>query len=187
MHYGLSCPVHTDSAVHLHTRSALYSWAWSEILKLSTSQQCRVTRACSAPFKLRLGRLNALQSVSLRYSKFLCRSLSFSDSAEKCNSIKNMTHKGQGSIDPRELPATVSSLLMLCLMKAVYIFKCTHIKRMLKYLFKCKAWSVTCCSCCLWGVLVMRVYEPQRGWVQLLSPTWLVSVYFGCWISPWIW
>lgn len=68
-----------------------------------------------------------MQSVSLRYSKFLCRSMSLSDSAKKCSSIKNMTHEGQGNIDLWELSATVSSLLLSVLMKILYIFKYTYI------------------------------------------------------------
>lgn len=84
------------------------------------------------PFRLGLGRLNAVQSVSWRYSRFLRRSVSLSDSVKKCNSIKNMTHKGQGNIDPWELSAAVSALLMSVLMKILYILKHTY-RRLLKY------------------------------------------------------
>lgn len=57
----------------------------------------------------------------------------------------------------------------------------------LKYLYKCKAWSIICCSCWLRGVLLMQVYNSQHGLVQLLSPTSLLFCYFGFWVSPWIW
>lgn len=38
-----------------------------------------------------------------------------------------MTHEGQGNIDPWELSAAVSSLLLSVLMKILYIFKYTYV------------------------------------------------------------
>lgn len=113
-----------------------------------------------------------MQSVSLRYSKFLCRSMSLSDSAKKSNSIKNMTRKGQGSIDPWELSATVSSLLMPVLMKTLYVFKYTYIC-ILQYLYSFKACCVTYCSCCFWCMLVIRIFKSLHvlSLLQILNLT----------------